>query len=73
MNTIKAKLVADWQWVLKRTWSVRFTVIAALLSGVEAMLPLFSERVPHRLFALLTFLAVAGAFIARFVAQSREK
>jgi hypothetical protein len=69
---LQARLIADWQWVLKRTWSVRFTVIAALLSGLEAVLPLFSERVPHHLFALLTFLAVAGAFIARFVAQSRE-
>jgi hypothetical protein len=72
MDSIKSRLIADWHWVLKRTWSVRFTVIAALLSGVEAALPAFSEHVPHRLFALLTFLAVAGAFIARFVAQSRE-
>jgi hypothetical protein len=68
---LKDRLVADWQWVVKRSWSIRFIAIAALLSGVEAVLPLFSAKIPHHLFALLTFFSVAGAFTARIVAQSR--
>lgn len=66
------RLIADWQWVLKRSWSVRFIAIAALLSGAEAVLPFYSAKIPHHLFAVLTFATVAGAFVARLVAQTKE-
>lgn len=69
---LKARLVADWQWVLKRSWSVRFMVLAALLSGCEVVLPLYSDLIAHGVFAVLSFIVTAAAFIARFVAQSRD-
>jgi hypothetical protein len=67
-------LITDWGQVLRRAWSVRLMVIAALLSGAEAALPFahqlgWLDFLPGGTFALLSFIVVAGAFIARFVAQ----
>lgn len=66
----------DWRRVLQRTWSVRFIVIAALLSGTEAALPYIHELgllefLPGGVFALVTFVVVMAAFISRFIAQGR--
>lgn len=72
MDRIKSRLIADRQWVLKRSWSVRLLLLAALLSGAEAVLPLLSDAMPHGPFAILSFVTTAAAFVARFVAQSRE-
>lgn len=65
------RLVAHWQRVLRRAWSVRLMIIAALLSGAEIALPLLDGVFPldRGVFAGLSFLATAGAFVARFVAQ----
>jgi hypothetical protein len=63
------KLIENWRDIAKRAWSMRLMVLAALLSGVEIVLPLFSEALPRGLFAVLSFLAVAGAFVARLIAQ----
>lgn len=43
--------------------------IAFLLTMAEAMLPFFSESFPPKIFAVLSGLAVAGAFVSRLVAQ----
>lgn len=65
------KLVLNWKRVLRHAWSIRFIVIAGVLSGAEIALPLIREAVavPAGLFAGLSFAATAGAFIARLVAQ----
>jgi len=65
------RLVQDWKRVLKRAWSVRLMLVAALLSGLEVAIPYLDGYVdiPPRLFALLSGLTVAAAFIARIVAQ----
>lgn len=63
------KLISNWRDVLRKAWSLRLMVLAALLSGAEIVLPLFSEALPRGLFSLLSFLTVAGAFVARFIAQ----
>jgi hypothetical protein len=65
------KLVWNWKRVLKHAWSIRFIVIAGVLSGAEIALPLIREAidVPAGVFAGLSFAATAGAFIARLVAQ----
>ncbi|WP_292539297.1 hypothetical protein [Mesorhizobium sp.] len=46
-------------------------IIAGILSGLEAVLPLLGVIIPlpPRLAALFTFLVVFGALVARFVAQ----
>lgn len=67
------KPVDNWWSVLVHAWSVRFMLLAAALSGVEVALPFLHGVLPVRegTFAALSGLAVAGAFIARFVAQRK--
>lgn len=65
------RLLADWREVLRRAWSIRLMILAALLSGLEVFLPLIDGYVdiPRGLFASLSAFATAGAFVARIVAQ----
>lgn len=65
------RLVANWRRVLRYAWSVRLIILAGLLTGIEALLPLFPD-----LFGLspgwlgtVTFLIVMAALVSRFVAQ----
>lgn len=59
----------NWQTLLRKAWSVKFMVLAFVLTMAEVMLPFFSDEVPPRVFAVLSGLAVAGAFVSRLVAQ----
>ena len=59
----------NWRTLVRKAWSVRLMVLAFLLTMAEVMLPFFSEAVPPRMFAVLSGLAVAGAFVSRLVAQ----
>ena len=59
----------NWKEILRRSWSLRFIILAGILSGIEVILPFFSEDIPRNLFAVLSFFAVAAAFVARLVAQ----
>jgi hypothetical protein len=63
----------DWQWIVTRAWSVRWMAIAAALSGIEVVLPMFADDppLPRGYFSILSGLAVAGAFVSRIVAQRR--
>jgi len=63
----------DWRDVVRKAWSIRFMVLAFVLTMAEVMLPFFSDAVPPRTFALLSGLAVAGAFVARLMAQKDVK
>ena len=63
------KLYDNWQDILKKAWSIRFMVLAAVLSGIEVILPFFNESIPKNIFAALSFVCVSAAFIARLVAQ----
>ena len=59
----------NWQTLIRKAWSVKFMVLAFLLTMAEVMLPFFSDAVPPKLFAVLSGLAVAGAFVSRLIAQ----
>ena len=65
------KPVANWRRVLRHAWSIRLIVLAGILSGLEIALPLIDGFLPieRGLFAALSFLATAGAFVARLIAQ----
>lgn len=63
------KLYDNWKEIMRRSWSLRFIILAGILSGIEVVLPFFSDDIPRNLFAVLSFLAVAAAFVARLVAQ----
>ena len=62
-------LAQNWRTLLRKAWSVRLMVLAFLFTMAEVMLPFFSDAVPPKLFAVLSGLAVAGAFVSRLIAQ----
>lgn len=63
--------VANWRAVLRHAWSIRLIIIAGLLSGIEVALPLVGDAIqlPSGLFAGLSLLVTAAAFVARLSAQ----
>lgn len=63
------QLYDNWKEIARRSWSLRFIILAGVLSGLEVILPFFSEEIPRSLFAVLSFVAVSAAFVARLVAQ----
>ena len=64
-------MVDKWRTVLKKAWSVRLMALAAVLTGVEAVLPFFTPLEPSLWFAVVTFAVVCAALVARFVAQPK--
>jgi hypothetical protein len=72
MNTLSP--LNNWQTILKRAWSIRLMVGAAVLSGFEFLLPFahavgWLDWMPIGIFAALSFLTIVGAFVARLLAQ----
>lgn len=63
------KLYDNWRDIIKKAWSIRFIVLAGVLSACEVVLPLFSDALPDKAFAVLSFVSVAAAFISRIIAQ----
>ena len=62
-------LVKNWRAVLRKAWSLRLMLLAALLSAIEVALPLFVDAVPRGAFAAISALTVGAAFVARLIAQ----
>jgi len=62
-------LYDDWKVILKKAWSIRFMILAGVLSAIEVILPFFEDRFPRGIFAALSGFAVGAAFVARLVAQ----
>jgi hypothetical protein len=62
-------LAHNWKIILKKAWSIRLMLLASLLTGCEAILPLFANDLPRGLFAGLSMLAISGGMVARVVAQ----
>ena len=70
------ELLPDWRDILREAWSIRFIVLAGLLSGIEVLLPLAGPDwlgLPVGVFAGLSALAAAAAFVARLLAQRRRR
>lgn len=63
------RLREDWARILKKAWSVRLMLLAALLSGVEVALPFFTDRFPQGIAGILSLLVTMAALIARVVVQ----
>ena len=66
------RLHDDWRWIVRKAWSIRFMAIAIITSGIEAVLPYFSDAIPRGVFAILTMVFAGGGFAARIIAQKRE-
>jgi len=63
------KLYPNWKTILRKGWSIRFMLVAGILSGCEVALTVFADQSTRETFAILSFLAVGGASISRLVAQ----
>lgn len=65
-------LYANWRTIVRRAWSVRFMVLAMLLTGCEAVIQVMGVDwldAPRWLTALVVFVVIGAAFVARLVAQ----
>lgn len=63
------KLIKDWKNIAKKAWSIRLMVAAAILSGIEIIVPFFYGFIPDGAFAGLSFITVTLACLARLLAQ----
>ena len=63
----------NWRDIASKAWSFRLGLIAGLFSGLEVILPLFVDSFPRNTFAILSFITVVGAVVARLVAQPKAK
>lgn len=63
------KLYSNWKDIIKKAWSIKFIILAGILSASEVILPLFFDYFDRGTFAILSFIAVFGAFVSRLVAQ----
>ena len=65
------QLVPNWKAVLQKSWSIKLMAAAGLLSGAEAALPYLDSflPIPQGLFAGLSLVVTAAAFVARLLAQ----
>jgi hypothetical protein len=63
------KLYTNWKEIVRKAWSIKFIILAGVLSATEVILPLFFDYFDRGTFAILSFLAVSGAFISRLIAQ----
>ena len=63
------RLIDDWKRKVTKLWSIRLGLLAAFLSGLEAIVPLFADAFPRGAFAAMSFATTVAAMIARLVAQ----
>ena len=67
------RLYADWRRILRHSWSIRFALLAALLSGLEVVLAVFTSDPPieRGTFAALSGAVTVLAAVARLFAQTK--
>jgi len=65
------RLRDDWQLVLRKAWSIRLILLAAVLSGTEGVLYVAPDLIPvsSPTLALCTFVVTSAALVARITAQ----
>lgn len=70
----KPELIPDWKRVLRRAWSIRLMLLAGLLSGLEAILPIVMDSIPWPRWVASTVisLVVGLAFVTRLMAQQDD-
>lgn len=62
-------LADNWKEILLKAWSVRWIAGAVLLSGIEVVLPFFTDAIPTGIFAALSGVIASAALLARILAQ----
>lgn len=71
MPAHRLTLIDNWRKVLRQAWSMRLTILAAGLSGLEVVLPMFQDSIPRGTFAAAAILVSIGSAVARVVAQPK--
>ena len=69
MKTPQLDLLPDWRHVLRQAWSIRFSILATVLTAAEVLVPVFGESLPRGAFVPLALAASIGATVARLLAQ----
>lgn len=64
-------LVPNWRDVVKHAWSVRFILLAVILSVIEAILPFLGLPISPGFLSVLAAVSGLLAGFARIVAQNR--
>lgn len=66
------KLLDNWREVFRKAWSIKFMLLAGLLSGVEVMMSILqpSNTLPPGVFAALAGVVTSMALVARLMAQN---
>lgn len=66
------KLLADWKAVMRKAWSIKFMIGAAMLSGIEVVMSILqpSNALPPGVFAALAGVVTSMALVARLLAQT---
>ena len=62
-------IATNWKQIVKRAWSIRFLIVAGILTALETVLPIISEVIPPRIYSTLIGGVIAAAFVARIVSQ----
>lgn len=65
-------LLPNWRDVLRNAWSIKFMLLAALMSGAEVVMSILqpSNTLPPGVFAALAGVVTSIALVARLMAQS---
>jgi hypothetical protein len=66
-------LVPNWKRVLRRAWSVKFNLLASVLTGFAAALPVLMDKMPPVWFLLLCAVVPLAAAVARLVDQPKMR
>lgn len=68
---MKFELIEDWRAVARKAWSLKFSVLAALLGGLEVGVQLVQPAgIPNGVFAAIAAGVSLAAGIARLIAQT---
>lgn len=64
------ELVEDWDLILKKAWSVKFSILAAIFGGLEVAIQMLEpDFAPRGVMAFIAALISIGAVGARVKAQ----
>lgn len=63
------RLYDNWRIIMRKSWSMRFALVAGILSGCEVALPIIGDRFDPGVFAALSAFFCCAALVARIVAQ----
>lgn len=67
---MKFELVEDWGAILRKAWSVKFSILSALLGGLEVAVAVIQPAgIPNGVFAGLAGFTTTAAIVARVLAQ----